>query len=145
MADQDISTLLDRLIAEAQEADESPPADAPSVEASALASSSSSADASPLGALFSNPAVMTAIPTLMKELGPMLSGLGGKGDSGGGAASLKFLQGGHPDRHTALLCAVKPYLGHERQEAAEQLIRLCRIWTAIQGVGGSLTPPRKEE
>ena len=141
MADQDVSSLLDRLIAEAQEADESPPADTSSVEA---APASASADAFPLGALFSNPAVMTAIPTLMKELGPMLSGLNGKGDSGG-SASLKFLQGGHPDRHTALLCAVKPYLGRERQEAAEQLIRLCRIWTAIQGMGGSLTPPRKEE
>ena len=141
MADQDVSTLLDRLIAEAQR-EEPSPTEAPSAPTSAAASAS--ADASPLGALFSNPALMTALPTLMRELGPMLSGLGGKGDGGGGLASLKLLQGGHPDRHTALLCAIKPYLGRERQEAAEQMIRLCRIWTALQGVGGSLTPPRKE-
>ena len=142
MADQDVSTLLDRLIAEAQREESSPTTEAPSAPTSA--SAPASAEASPIGALFSNPALMTALPTLMKELGPVLSGLGGKGEGGGGLASLKLLQGGHPDRHTALLCAIKPYLGRERQEAAEQMIRLCRIWTALQGVGGSLTPPRKE-
>ena len=140
MADQDVNTLLDRLIAEAQAEDATPSSDSATVEAVA----SVSPDASPLGALFSNPAIMSAIPTLMKELGPVLSGFGGKGEGGGGVPTLKILQGGHPDRHTALLCAVKPYLGRERQEAAEQLIRLCRIWTALQGVGGSLAPPRKE-
>ena len=139
MAAEDVNSLLDRLIAEAQE-DTAPSSETATVDAAAPAS----ADAAPLGALFSNPAMLTALPTLMKELGPVLSSLGGKSDTGGGLASLKFLQGGHPDRHTALLCAVKPYLGRERQEAAEQLIRLCRIWAALQGVGGSLAPPRKE-
>lgn len=88
-----------------------------------------------LGGLAANPALLSAIPTLMENLGPLLGG-GGMGKSGGGKG------GGSPrstfhsaDRHTALLCAVKPYLGRERQEAAEKIIRLCRAWDALQKSG----------
>jgi hypothetical protein len=43
------------------------------------------------------------------------------------------------DRHTALLCAVKPYLSPRRREAAETVIRLCRIWDALERSGISLS------
>lgn len=39
------------------------------------------------------------------------------------------------DRHTALLCAIKPYLSPRRQEAAETVIRLCRVWDALERSG----------
>ena len=61
----------------------------------------------------------------------------------------------HPtDRHTALLCAVKPYLGERRQATADTVIRLCRLWDALSRAGlstavlngllGGGTPPSKE-
>ena len=40
---------------------------------------------------------------------------------------------------TALLCAVKPYLSPQRREAAETVIRICRIWDALERSGISLT------
>ena len=43
------------------------------------------------------------------------------------------------DRHTALLCAVKPYLSPERQSAADTVIRLCRVWDALERSGISLS------
>jgi hypothetical protein len=43
------------------------------------------------------------------------------------------------DRHTALLCAIKPYLSPARRDAAETVIRLCRIWDALERSGISLT------
>ena len=51
---------------------------------------------------------------------------------GGGSSGAK----GHPpDRHTALLCAVKPYLGERRQATADTVIRLCRLWDALSRAG----------
>lgn len=42
----------------------------------------------------------------------------------------------HPtDRHTALLCAIKPYLGERRQATAETVLRLCRLWDALSRAG----------
>ena len=43
-----------------------------------------------------------------------------------------------PDRHTALLCALKPYLGSERRQAVEYLISVCRVWGTLQSVGLTL-------
>ncbi len=135
---------------EAEDAPRSPPPaegegstfdDAPPSAAGArgFPSGSTPPEGNPLGALLgglaSNPALLTAIPTLMENLGPLLGG-GGIGKSGGGAKG-----GGSKsiapslDRHTALLCAVKPYLGSGRQEAAEKIIRLCRAWDALQKSG----------
>ncbi len=81
-----------------------------------------------------NPALLAALPTLLENLAP-----GGKGAA-------------PPDRHTALLCAIKPYLGPDRQAAADTVLRLVRVWDALARSGislsslfGSLTPPEKED
>jgi len=86
-----------------------------------------------LGGLAGNPALLSAIPALVENLGPMLGGGGGKSEGGikGGSRSIAPSL----DRHTALLCAVKPYLGSGRQEAADRIIRLCRAWDALQKSG----------
>lgn len=42
------------------------------------------------------------------------------------------------DRHTALLCALRPYLSPRRREAAQTLLRLCGVWDAIEASGLSL-------
>jgi hypothetical protein len=88
----------------------------------------------PLGALLSNPALLSALPTLAENLGPLLGGV-----TGGVGASPKATRPHTIDRHTALLCAVKPYLSPQRQSAAETVIRLCRIWDALERSGISLT------
>ena len=149
-----LSDTLDRILREVEnlpEGESAPPAppsaegegstfgEAPVSAAGAGGFSGGVQPENPLGALLgglaSNPALLTAIPTLMENLGPLLGGGGiGKNGGGGKGGSSKPLSHS-PDRHTALLCAVKPYLGRERQEAAEKIIRLCRAWDALQKSG----------
>lgn len=96
-----------------------------------------------LGGLLSNPAILSKIPQLMSSLGPLMGGLGGghgKGKPGGSSAHGKM----HLDRHTALLCAVKPYLCAERQQMAEYLIGLCRMGDVLQKMP-SPTESKREE
>ena len=89
--------------------------------------------------------LVTLLPTILSAL-PQ-----GSGPQGGGTSGAK----GHPpDRHTALLCAVKPYLGERRQATADTVIRLCRLWDALSRAGlstavlngllGGGTPPSQE-
>lgn len=117
-----------------------------------------------LGGLAGNPAIMAALPSLLENLGPLLGSMGGarpgstgEGSTPGAAAAesapASFGGGGETpplpaaaivsrhtvDRHTALLCAVKPYLSDERQAAAETVIRLCRVWDALEKSGVSLS------
>ena len=61
-------------------------------------------------------------------LGPLLGGGGGSNKRSGGV----------PDRHTALLCALKPYLRHERREAVDTLLQLCRVWDVLSKSGISM-------
>lgn len=138
--------LLDRLIRKAQEEVPSTPTDTPpSTPVSTDTKASTPVGNGVLGGLLSNPAMLSALPQLMSSLGPLLSSGGQKTQAlpTGGGSTPK----GTPtppktaipiDRHTALLCAIKPYLGRERQQAAEQMINLCRVWSTLQGMGISL-------
>lgn len=86
------------------------------------------------GALLSNPALLSALPALLENLSPLL------GSPGGGVGSSPTATRPHAvDRHTALLCALKPYLSPHRRETAETVIRLCRVWDALEKSGISLT------
>lgn len=89
---------------------------------------------SPLGMLLQNPALLSALPTLMENLSPLLSGL-----SSGVGHSPHATRPHSIDRHTALLCALKPYLSAHRRDTAETVIRLCRVWDALEKSGISLT------
>lgn len=86
-----------------------------------------------LGLLSQNPALLSALPTLMENLSPLLGGLGGTGRAPSAVRPHSV------DRHTALLCALKPYLSPHRRDTAETVIRLCRVWDALEKSGVSLT------
>lgn len=131
-----LSDTLDRILREVEtprEAGDDFPADAETEGAPAETVSPAWAEANPfgtlLGGLAGNPALLSAIPALVENLGPLLGG------GGGGKSAVAKPIAPSLDRHTALLCAVKPYLGSERQEAAERIIRLCRAWDALQKSG----------
>ncbi len=141
--------LLERLLDEAEgkapAASSAPPSEPPPAPTESP-SGVSAAGASPLAALLTDPAVLSALPALMEGLSSLS---GGSGTSGSAPAAARP----HAiDRHTALLCAVKPYLSPARRDAAETVIRLCRIWDALEragispsgllgSLGGGLTAP----
>ena len=135
----DLKGLLDQLLDEAENNPTigSPPP--PSPPASSVPSGesppapASSGDPPLLGALLSNPALLSALPALMENL-PALTG--GRSP---GSGSATVTRPHSLDRHTALLCAIKPYLSPGRREAAETVIRLCRVWDALEKSGISLT------
>ena len=80
-----------------------------------------------------DPALLAALPILAENIVPLLGGLS-RGVGSAPTATRPHMV----DRHTALLCAVKPYLSPRRREAAETVIRLCRIWDALERSGISL-------
>ena len=148
--------LLERLLdeAEAEAAAPSSPSEEAGGEADPLPESSRepqppSSSASPLGsapmldALLSNPSLLTALPGLLENLTPLLGGIlrenppsaGSSGEKRSPTATVPH----RLDRHTALLCALKPYLSPSRREAAETVIRLCRVWDALERSGISLS------
>ena len=139
-----LNRLLDRLLTEA-EAEAAPPASAPLSPSPPPAGDTASGDTAsggtdespaphPLGLLAQNPALLSAIPTLMENLSPLLAGL----KTGVGSAP-NATRPHSIDRHTALLCALKPYLSPHRRDTAETVLRLCRIWDALERSGISLT------
>lgn len=122
--------LLERLLDEIEGA----PDGAPDGEAPPPPVSSPPSGGSLPGALLSNPALLSALPALLENLSPLL------GSPGGGVGSSPTATRPHAvDRHTALLCALKPYLSPHRRETAETVIRLCRVWDALEKSGISLT------
>ena len=124
------SGLLERLLDEIEGAsDGAPDGEAPHPPVSPPPSGGSLP-----GALLSNPALLSALPALLENLSPLL------GSPGGGVGSSPTATRPHAvDRHTALLCALKPYLSPHRRETAETVIRLCRVWDALEKSGISLT------
>lgn len=134
-----LGDLLDRLISQAEAQGATPPTETKAAETAAAPVSSGSSGG--LEGILGNPALLTALPQLMKALGGLqahaptgevkaLAEAKGTGDKVTRAIPI--------DRHTALLCALKPYLSSERRQAAEQLISLCRVWGTLQGMGISL-------
>lgn len=125
--------LLERLLDEA-EATNPPAAESPPTQPLPAGESSGETPpplaGNPLGFLLQNP----ALPSLMENLSPLLGGLGS------GMGSAPHATRPHSiDRHTALLCALKPYLSPHRRETAETVLRLCKIWDALERSGISLS------
>ena len=138
-----VGGILERLLDEAEAAAPQQPSVSVPTPPAALSPSAASPSAdvppqegggNPLASLLTNPAVLSALPTLMENLTPLLSGVG-QGVGGAPTATRPH----RIDRHTALLCAIKPYLSPHRRETAETVIRLCRVWDALERSGIPLT------
>ncbi len=116
MDNNDASELLSRILDETE-------ADTASTAPRAQATASPPRD--PLGGLVADPALLTSLlPTIlsvMPQNGTPSNGAKGRAQP--------------IDRHTALLCAVKPYLGERRQATAESVLKLCRLWDALNRAG----------
>ena len=129
-----VGGILERLLDEAEAASTPAPDASPPPQPSLPAEAVPGRGGSPMASLLSNPAVLSALPSLMENLSPLLSGLR-QGIGSSPAATRPHTV----DRHTALLCAIKPYLSPHRRETAETVIRLCRIWDALEKSGISLS------
>lgn len=128
LSSQDTSSqpLLEKLIREVQEnatSDTDTPPASPS-QAGGI-----------LGGLASNPALIQALPQLLSSLGRLS---GGASTHAEGNPHPRSNSSASMDRHTALLCALKPYLGKERRQAADYMINFCKVWSTLQSMGISL-------
>ena len=90
-----------------------------------------------LSAFLSNPELIAKLPSIIATVKPIIEMLG-KSASMSGAAAASEPQKSIPaaiasqkthanDSRTALLCALKPYLGRERQNAIDYVIKLGRL------------------
>ena len=81
--------------------------------------------------LLSNPELLSKLPTILSTVGPIIESL----SKGGGQAIKTSAPETIPekkaepsnDRRAALLCAMKPYLSHDRQLAIDYIIKLGRL------------------
>lgn len=93
-----------------------------------------------LGGLAADPALLSSVLPALLSAFPQGGGKSASAETGAGTGSAggSSPPKGRPyplDRHTALLCAVKPYLGERRQATAETVLRLCRLWDALSRAG----------
>lgn len=92
----------------------------------------------PLGGLLANPELLSKLPSLLGALSPLMKQVGSPPPRAGGGTAQGRAHGGVPDRHRALLRALKPYLSPERRHATETLLELLELWDALSGMGISL-------
>ena len=128
-----LSGLLERILDEVETEESCTSADEESSTRPSEGADTSPVGGNLLGLLSQNPALLSALPTLLENLSPLLGSLGGAGSAPPAARPHGV------DRHTALLCALKPYLSPHRRDTAETVIRLCRVWDALEKSGVSLT------
>ena len=101
------------------------------------AGASGSADI--LSSLLSNPELIAKLPTIIASIKPIIEILGKSGIGSNEAVSVASLpqkseavqaaktDRGSPDSRTALLCAMKPYLGEDRRQAIDYIVKLGRL------------------
>lgn len=90
-----------------------------------------------LSAFLSNPELISKLPSIIATVKPIVEMLGKSASSSGASpssesqqsisASVTAQKNRAGDSRTALLCALKPYLGAERQNAIDYVIKLGRL------------------
>ncbi len=103
----------------------------------------SSSPQSPMGdilsSLLSNPEMLAKLPSLLSSVKPIIDmlGIGSQAsasvpasaatDIQSSVAALPSSRAASADSRTALLCAMKPYLSHERQNAIDYIVKLSKL------------------
>lgn len=95
-----------------------------------------------LTSLLSNPELLSKLPQLISVIGPLMSSLGNSQTTSNVSSSresdvksVAAISSSHApepkrndsDRRSALLCAMKPYLSPERQNAIDYIIKLGKL------------------
>ncbi len=87
-----------------------------------------------LSSILSNPELISKLPELLSIISPMVSSLSGTARNAASPASAKpnaplaaLPQNREAQNRSALLCALKPYLKRERQDAIDYMIKLSRL------------------
>lgn len=106
----------------------------PHVAAPVSASPSAFSSADLISSLLSNPELISKLPTIISTVKPILEMLGNASKS---QATESITTVATPqqsnntshnrDRRAELLCAMKPYLSHDRCEAIDYIIKLSRL------------------
>ena len=103
-----------------------------------------------LSSLLSNPDLLAKLPSLLSSMKPILDMLGGVGAAGtaqtSATASAPVGAQSEPasaqdkssdkrsDSRTALLCAMKPYLSPDRQNAIDYIVKLGRLGDILKSL-----------
>ncbi len=135
------SDYLTELIKSVTSSDAPPQKSEQSKEATAQASAPTS---DILSAILSNPDLISKLPTIISTVKPILEMLGGATKASepqtvptAASSTEKEVfaptKGGQ-DRRAALLCAMKPYLSHDRREAIDYIIKLSRLGDVLKSL-----------
>jgi hypothetical protein len=95
-----------------------------------------------LSTLLSNPEMIAKLPSLISSVKPMLDMLslgsppiaapvGAQTDSDK-ETGVTAKKSPSDDRRAALLCAMKPYLSHDRQQAIDYILKLSRLGSLLK-------------
>ncbi|MBR4032173.1 MAG: hypothetical protein IKJ07_05500 [Clostridia bacterium] len=101
-------------------------------------------------ALLSNPELLSKLPALISSIKPMLDMLGmgagsaptsatvstntTHGDNNSIEAGAQIKKHSADDRRAALLCAMKPYLSRDRQQAVDYILKLSRLGDVLKSL-----------
>ncbi len=101
-------------------------------------------------ALLSNPELLSKLPALISSIKPMLDMLGmgagsapasatvstntTHGDNNSVEAGSLIKKHSADDRRAALLCAMKPYLSRDRQQAVDYILKLSRLGDVLKSL-----------
>ena len=112
---------------------------APSTAAGTPETSSATGGSTLISSLLSNPELLSKLPDLISVVSPLLSGLSLGGGNAAASSSPSLQNQAKPtgaiiqtqsrevQNSNALLCALKPYLKKERQDAIDYMIKLSRL------------------
>lgn len=145
--DEMLAAILQKLSSKTNTASQS---NSPPSGESAASSGAQNPMGDVLSSLLSNPDLLAKLPSLLSSMKPILDMLGGMGGTGTAqtSAAASPLPGAQnepasaqdkssdkkSDSRTALLCAMKPYLSPDRQNAIDYIVKIGRLGDILKSL-----------
>ena len=145
--DEMLAAILQKL---SSKTNSDPPSNSPPSGDPAASSGAPNPMGDVLASLLSNPDLLAKLPSLLSSMKPILDMLGGVGAAGtaqnSATASAPVGAQSEPasaqdkssdkrsDSRTALLCAMKPYLSPDRQNAIDYIVKLGRLGDILKSL-----------